>query len=105
MQAFLLSLGERLSLNTHHNSVSCKLKVFKIGKLSVSMNGFGDGLIDEVLDLSASEPWSHLGELAGLDFCGAGNFVQVKIEDLFSAIGVRVWYVDFLVETTRSRRR
>lgn len=58
--------------------------------------------INQVFDFCTRVTWSHLREDFGVNQVAAGDFVQIKLKNFLSAVDVRPWDMDFLVESSRS---
>ena len=66
------------------------------------MYSLANGSVNEVLNLGTGEAGRHRGELLGANGLVSLNFVEVDLEDVFSAFHVGKRHMDFLVETTRA---
>ena len=66
------------------------------------MDGLCDGSVDEVLNLSAREAWTHLGERFSHHVLSLGNLVQVQLEDVRSTVDVGVGHMDPTIKSTWS---
>ena len=63
------------------------------------MDSFRDRCVNQVLDFSACETWCHLSQNAGSNRLCLRYFVQVELEDVLTAVNVRVGYVDLFIKT------
>ena len=66
------------------------------------MDSFSNSSVNQVFDFSSCKAWRHLGQLFGIDVTASLNLTQVVVKYIFSAVNVRLWHMDLLIETTRS---
>ena len=66
------------------------------------MDSFRDRCVNQVLDFSSCEAWSHLCKLSVIDRFVLGDLAEIQIEDIFSPVDVWVGHVDLLVEAAGS---
>jgi len=101
-ESFLLGYAQSFALDAHHESVTSILEVFMVSLLFLIMDCFKDSRINEVLNFSTCEAWSHLGELLGLNRVIVCNFVEIHVENVLPSLNIWGWHVNFLIKTPRT---
>ena len=96
--------AQLFTLDAHNDPVSGLVKVIHACLFFPVMNCLGDGRVNEVLNLCASEARRHRGEALRVNGLVPRDLAEVEAEDVLATIHVRSRHVDFLIETTWSHR-
>ena len=68
------------------------------------MDSLRDCCVDQVLDFSTCETWCHLSQYTGSNRLSLRYFVQIELENVLTAVDVRVGYMDLFIKTAWADR-
>ena len=85
MKSLFIGDTQRFPLDSHHYSISRKLKVIMVSLFFSSMNCLSDSSVNQVLNFSSGEARSHHSEVLSFNVVGLLNFVKIELEDFFSS--------------------